>query len=89
LHFKVENTPIKTQMEGKFEKNVEIPFCGQGKGFRYEIVLRGIQPCFLHGEALGLFLTNQGSEVFLKKFQVHSALCGRGKHVLKREFLFL
>ena len=51
-------------MEGKIEKNVEIPFCGQGKGFRYEIVLRGIQTCFLHGEALGLFLTNQGSEVF-------------------------
>ena len=51
-------------MEGKVEKNVEIPFCRQGKGFRYEIVLRRIQPCFLDGEALGLFLTNQGSEVF-------------------------
>ena len=51
-------------MEGKVEMNVEIPFCGQGKGFRYEIVLRGIQPRFLQGEALGLFLTNQGSEVF-------------------------
>ena len=26
---------------------------------------------------------------FLKKFQVHNVLYGRGKHVLKREFLFL
>ena len=76
-------------MERKVEINVEIPFCGQGKGFRYEIVLRGIQPCFLQGEALGLFLTNQGSEVFLKKLRVHSVLYGRGKHVLKRDFLFL
>ena len=25
-----------------------LPFCGQTRAFRYEIVFRGIQPCFLH-----------------------------------------
>ena len=27
----------------------KLSFSGQGKAFHHEIVLRGIQPCFLHG----------------------------------------
>ena len=38
-------------------------FCGQTETFRYETVLSGIQPCFLHGGALW-FWTNQGSVGF-------------------------
>ena len=49
----------------KVQKNAQFPFCGQTKAFRFEIVFRGIQPCFLHGgsERLACLLTNQGSEV--------------------------
>ena len=34
-------------MEGKVQKNALFPFSGQTKAFRYDIVFRGIQPCFL------------------------------------------
>ena len=33
----------------------QFSFCGQREAFHSEIVLRGIQPYFLHGGALGLF----------------------------------
>ena len=46
---------LKRQWKEKVQKNARFPFCGQTKAFRYEIVIRGIQPCFLHGGALGLF----------------------------------
>ena len=42
-------------MEREGSKECSFPFCGQTKAFRYEIVIRGIQPCFLQGGALGLF----------------------------------
>ena len=65
LHFKIENTPIKDTSERKKFKRM-LSFFGQTKAFRYEIVFRGIQPCFLHGgwnAWPGLFWINQGTEV--------------------------
>ena len=64
LHFKIESTPIKrNKLKEKVQKNPQFPCRGRTKAFRYEIVFRGIQPCFLGIGALGLFWTNQGSEV--------------------------
>ena len=59
----------------KVQKNAEFPFCGQTKVFRYEIVFRGIQPCFLHGgsEHLACFEPTKAAR-FLKTFEVHSVL---------------
>ena len=42
-------------MERKGLKECSVSFLWKTKAFRYEIVIRGIQPCFLHGGALGLF----------------------------------
>ena len=39
------------------QKNVQFSFRRQTKAFRYEVVFRGIQPCFCHGGALALFWT--------------------------------
>ena len=43
------------QVIEKVQKKVQFSFCRQMKPFHHEIVLRGIQPSFLHGGALGLF----------------------------------
>ena len=52
-------------MEREVQKNAQFPFCGQTRDFCHEIVLRGIQPCFLHSgsERLACFEPNQGSKV--------------------------
>ena len=56
LHFKVKNTPLKDKKwKEKVQKNAQLSFCGEREAFHQEIVLRGIQPCFLHGGANGLF----------------------------------
>ena len=56
LHFKVKNTPLKDKKwKEKVQKNDQLSFCGERKAFDQETVLRGIQPCFLHGGAHGLF----------------------------------
>ena len=47
----------------KVQKNAQVPFCGQTKAFRYNIVFRGIQPCFLPIGSAWLVLNQQGSEV--------------------------
>ena len=59
----------------KVQKNAQFPFCGQTKVFRYEIVFRGIQPCFLHGgsERLACFEPTKAAR-FLKTLEVHSVL---------------
>ena len=75
-------------MERESSKECSIPFCGQMKAFRYEIVFREIQPCFLHSGELGLFWANQGSEVF-EELEVHSVLCGQEKFVFKRQFSWM
>ena len=63
------------QVIEKAQKKAQFSFCGQRKAFHYELVLRGIEPYFLHGGALvGLFSAvlkcNQGGDV-LENFDVH------------------
>ena len=56
LHVKVKNTPLRDKKwKEKVQKNAQFSFCGGREAFHQEIVLRGIQPCFLHGGAHGLF----------------------------------
>ena len=56
LHFKVKNALLKDKKwKEKVQKNAQLSFCGQREAFPREIVLRGIQPCFPHGGAHGLF----------------------------------
>ena len=56
LHFKVKDTPLKDRKwEEKVQKNAQLSFCGGREAFHKEIVLRGIQPCFLLDGAHGLF----------------------------------
>ena len=74
----------------KLQKNTQFPYCGQRRAFRYEIVFRWIEPCFLHGgsERSACFQPTEAVR-FLKKLEVHSVLYGQGKYVFKREFLYL
>ena len=56
MHFKVKNTPIKDKKwKEKVKKYAQLSFCGGREAFHQEIVLRGIQPFFLHDGAHGLF----------------------------------
>ena len=56
LQFKDKNTPLKDKKwKEKVQKNAQFSFCGEREAFHQEIVLRGIQPCFLHDGAHGLF----------------------------------
>ena len=75
------------QVIKKAQKKAEFSFCGQRKAFHYEIVLRGIQPYFPHGGALGMYSAvlkcNQGSDV-LENFEVHFLLYGQENYVFKR-----
>ena len=52
-------TDKRQKWKGKVQKNAQVPCCGQTKVIRCEIVLQGIQGCFLHCGALGLFWINQ------------------------------
>ena len=56
-------TDERQKWKEKVQKSTQFPFCGQTKAFRYEIVILGIPPCFLYGWVLGLFWTNQGTDV--------------------------
>ena len=70
-------------MERESSKNAQTPFCeqtkapcpfrGQTRAFRYKIVFRGIQSCFLHGrsERFACFEPTEAAR-FLKKLEVHS-----------------
>ena len=55
LHFKLRYTVKRQKMYRGSSKNAPFSFCGRREAFHQEIVLRGIQTCFLHGEAGGLF----------------------------------
>ena len=56
LHFKVKNTPLKDKKrKEKVQKNAQLSFCGKREAFHQEIVLRGIQPCFLTAEPMVCF----------------------------------
>ena len=89
LHLKVKNTPLKDKkLKEKVQKNVQLSFCGGREAFHQEIVLRGIQPCFLYGGAHGLFRNTTKSAKFLLNFQVHFALYGQENYVFEREFMY-
>ena len=45
---------FNVQVIEKVQNKAQFYFCRQMKASHYEIVLRGIQPSFLHGGALGL-----------------------------------
>ena len=77
-------------MERKSSKNAPIPFCGQTRAFRYDIVFRGIHACFVRGgsEQLACFEPTEAAR-FLKKRKVLSVLFGQVKYVFEREFLYL
>ena len=63
-------------MERKSSKECSVSFLWKKtKAFRYEIVFRGIQPCFLHGgsERLACSEPNKAAR-FLKTLEVHSEL---------------
>ena len=75
----------KNRLQGR------LPFCGQTRAFRYEIVFRGIQPCFLHSgsERLACFEPTEAAR-FLTKLEVHSVLDGQGEvRFQKGIFVFL
>ena len=71
----------KTQMERKSSKKCSDSFLWT-TAFHYEIVFRGIQPCFLRGrsERLACFEPTKAAR-YLKKREILSALYGQGKHV--------
>ena len=71
--FVFETTDKRHRLKEKVQKNAQFPFCGQTKAFRYEIVFRGSQPCFLHGgsERLAYFESTEAARL-LKKLEVHS-----------------
>ena len=53
LYFKVKNTPLKDKKwKEKFQQNAQLSFRGEREAFHQEIILRGIQPCFLRGGGL-------------------------------------
>ena len=89
LHFRLKNTPLKDKKEKeKVQKNGQLSFCGVREAFHQEIVLRGIQPCFLHDEISGLFWNATKAVKFLLNFQVRFALYGQVTYVFEREFMY-
>ena len=65
--------------------------CWKRKGIGYEIVLRGIQQCFLHGEAQNepLLKFIHGSEVLEGFSGTFFTLWSRKNYVSKREFMYV
>ena len=58
---------MQDKWKEKVQKDAQCPFCGQTKAFRYEIVFRGIQPCF----RLDCFEPTKAAR-FLEKLEEHS-----------------
>ena len=78
----------KTKMERESSKECSAFFCGGREAFHQEIVLRGIQPCFLHGAAHHGLLNATKAAKFLLNFQVHFALYGQDNYFFEREFMY-
>ena len=92
-HFRVQNTPLKdtnTNEKGKFKRMLRIRLL-EKEGIGYEIVLRGIQQCFLHGEAQNepLLKFIHGSEVLGGFSGTFFTLWSRKNYVSKREFMYV
>ena len=78
LHFKLENTSIKdVNGKRKFKRMLSFFFVDKRKLFVKKLSFEEFNLVSLRPGALGLFSTNQGSEVSLKKLQVHSVLYGK------------
>ena len=91
LHFKIENTPIKdTNEKRKFKRMLSFFFCGQTKAFHYEIVFRGIQPCFLKGgsDRLACFEPTKAAR-FLKALRYIPYSMIKEKYFFQRGLLYL
>ena len=59
LYFRLKTTPLKDKKwKEKVQKNAQRSFDGGRGAFNQEIVLRGIQPCFLHDGSLVCFETH-------------------------------
>ena len=80
LHFKIENTPIKTQMERESSKECSVSFWWTNESFSLWNCLSRNSAFFSRRRigALGLFWTNQGSEVS-EGIEVHSVLYDQRK----------
>ena len=63
-------------MERESSKEYSVSFLRTNESFRYKIVFRGIQPCFLHGGSQRLASCFEPTEAarLLKKLEVHSEL---------------
>ena len=88
LHFKVKNTRSKDKNGKRKFKRMLSFFCGGREAFRQEIVLRGIQPCFLHGAGHHGLLNATKAAKCLLNFQVHFALYGQDNYFFEREFMY-
>ena len=88
LYFKVKSTPLKDKKwKEKVQNNAQLSFSGEREAFHQEIVLRGIQPCFLLDGAHGLFLNATKVVKFLLNFRVHFALYCQDNYGFEREFM--
>ena len=75
-------------MERESSKECSAFFLWRREAFHQEIVLRGIQPCFLHGAAHHGLLNATKAAKFLLNFQVHFALYGQDNYFFEREFMY-
>ena len=70
----------------------QLSFCGEREAFHQEIVLRGIQPCFLHGVSVSVIFLVSTFESFLgirEFFPRLSAIFLSGRGNLKENFVTL
>ena len=82
LHLKIEHTAIKdTNGKRKFKRMLSFLM------IRYDIVFRGIQPCFLRIGALGLFWTKKAPRFPWGHLRYIPYSMIKQNYVFKREFL--
>ena len=80
----------KIQMKREIQWNAQFPFCGQTKAFRYEIVFRGIQPCFYTADRSAWLVLNQPRQRgFWRHLRYIPYSMIKEKCVFKKEFLYL
>ena len=91
LHFKVKKYTVKKKWKEKVQKNDQLSFCGEREAFHQETVLRGIQPCFLHRRAHGLFwnATNKSVKFFAEFSGTFCTLWPRQLRFWKGIYVFL
>lgn len=71
------------------ERMLSFLFVEEGiQAFHKEIVLWGIQPCFLHRGAHSLFWNTAKAANFLLNFLVHFVLYGQENYIFERSFFW-